>query len=147
MPYYQTAPWFEDGKPGDLPADFYSSELLVDRMIEYLDARRDERQPFFAYVAFQAVHIPVQAPREFTARYEGRFDAGWEALREARWAAREGARADPRRTPRSPRCRSALRAWDVARRRRAAHLREEHGGLLRHDRGDGPPHRPPDRTI
>ncbi len=85
MPYYQTAPWFEDGKPATLPADFYSSELLVDRMLEYLRADAESSQPFFAYIAFQAVHIPVQAPPEFSAHYAGRFDAGWEALRENRW--------------------------------------------------------------
>jgi len=86
MPYYQYAPWFEDGKPTHLPKDFYSSKFMVDRMIDYLDADRASAAPFFAYVAFQAVHIPVQAPRELTAHYDGVFDAGWQALREARWA-------------------------------------------------------------
>lgn len=86
MPYYREAPWFEDGKPADLPEDFYSSKFMVDRMIDYIDADKGGSDPFFAYVAFQAVHIPVQAPREFTAHYEGKFDAGWQALREARWA-------------------------------------------------------------
>jgi arylsulfatase A-like enzyme len=85
MPYYRDAPWFEDGKPANMPKAFYSSELLVDRMIEYMDGAPDMSTPFFAYVAFQAVHIPVQAPREFTARYEGQFDEGWTKLREARW--------------------------------------------------------------
>lgn len=86
MPYYREAPWFEDGKPADLPEDFYSSKFMVDRMIDYIDADKSAAEPFFAYVAFQAVHIPVQAPREFTAHYEGKFDAGWQVLREARWA-------------------------------------------------------------
>ena len=85
MPYYQYAPWFENGKPANLPKDFYSSEFMVDRMIDYLDEGAKSTAPFFAYVAFQAVHIPVQAPREFTAHYDGVFDKGWAALREARW--------------------------------------------------------------
>lgn len=85
MPYYDEAPWFEDGEPATLPEEFYSSELLVDRMIEYLDGDKSEPSPFFAYVAFQAVHIPVQAPAEITATYAGRFDEGWQALRRARW--------------------------------------------------------------
>jgi len=55
-------------------------------MIDYLDADRAHGTPFFAYVAFQAVHIPVQAPRELTAHYDGVFDEGWQTLREARWA-------------------------------------------------------------
>jgi arylsulfatase A-like enzyme len=85
MPYYDKADWFEDGKPVQLPKAFYSSELIVDRLLGYMaqDARRDA--PFFAYIPFQAVHIPVQAPREFIERYAGVYDGGWDALREKRW--------------------------------------------------------------
>lgn len=84
MPYYQDAPWFEDGKPAKLPESFYSSELLVDRLISYID-EGDRHTPYFGYLAFQAVHIPVQAPKEFSDRYDGQFDQGWEAVRRARW--------------------------------------------------------------
>lgn len=82
MPVYETAEWFEDGKPTDLPADFYSSDFLVDRMIDYIDS--DRTAPFFSYVSFLAVHIPVQAPRKFVDRYRGRYDQGWEVLRNRR---------------------------------------------------------------
>jgi arylsulfatase A-like enzyme len=84
MPYYADAPWYEDDKPVRRPAGIYSSTLLVDRMIGYLDAGRSSGKPFLAYVAFQAVHIPVQAPRTFTDHYKGVFDAGWDALRAGR---------------------------------------------------------------
>ena len=84
MPYYQKAPWYEDGEPAKLPDSFYSSTMIVDHMIDYLD-EGDQSQPFFAYVAFQAIHIPVQAPPELTAGYDGVYDQGWDALREARW--------------------------------------------------------------
>ena len=84
LPIYDDAPWFEDGKPVDLPQDFYSSAFLVDKTIEYIDSQRGDGRPFFAYVSFQAIHIPVQAPREFVQRYDGVYDAGWEAQREAR---------------------------------------------------------------
>jgi len=84
MPYYDHAPWFEDGKPAALPESFYSSELLVDRLIGYIDEGA-AGAPWFGYLAFQAVHIPVQAPKEFSDNYKGRFDQGWEALRRARW--------------------------------------------------------------
>ncbi len=85
MPYYRDAPWFEDGKRADMPKAFYSSDLIVDRMIDYISTDTTKDAPFFAYVAFQAVHIPVQAPREYIARYESKFDEGWAKLREARW--------------------------------------------------------------
>ncbi|MFN7179802.1 arylsulfatase [Hyphomonas sp.] len=84
MPYYADAPWYEDGKAAGLPDNFYSSEFIVDKMVEYL-GRGDASQPFFAYLAFQAIHIPVQAPREFIQKYEGVYDAGWDETRKARW--------------------------------------------------------------
>jgi arylsulfatase/uncharacterized sulfatase len=84
MPFYEDAPWFEDGDPALLPKDFYSSRFLVDKMIEYLNDRNDEK-PFFSYIAFQAIHIPVQAPREFTNHYEGIYTDGWNAILERRF--------------------------------------------------------------
>jgi len=84
MPYYKDAPWFEDGAPAKLPDEFYSSELLVDRLIQYID-EGDRNAPYLGYLAFQAVHIPVQAPKEFSDHYAGKFDAGWETTRHARW--------------------------------------------------------------
>lgn len=82
IPYYAEAPWYEDGKPADLPADFFSSDFITSKMIEYLGEGSNE--PFFAYLAFQAVHIPVQAPREMTETYAGQFAQGWNALQLAR---------------------------------------------------------------
>lgn len=84
MPYYQDAPWFENGKPARMPESYYSSEMLVDRLIGYIDAG-DQQAPYFGYLAFQAVHIPVQAPKSFSDHYRGRFDQGWEAVRRERW--------------------------------------------------------------
>ena len=88
LPIYDTPPWFEDGVPTELPDDFYSSEFLVDKLIEYIKAgesSQTERQPFFAYLGFQAIHLPVQAPKEFIQKYEGVYDEGWEVLRESRY--------------------------------------------------------------
>lgn len=85
MPYYRDAPWYEGAARAEMPANFYSSELIVDRMIEYMEADRDNDEPFFAYLGFLAVHIPLQAPAEYTAGYDGVYDAGWEALRDQRW--------------------------------------------------------------
>ena len=83
IPYYADAPWFEDGVEASLPEDFYSSNFIVDKMVSYLE-ETDSSKPFLAYLPFQAIHIPVQAPPEFTAKYEGRFDEGWHVLRAER---------------------------------------------------------------
>ena len=86
LPQYAQADWFADGQRGTLPDDFYSSEFLVDKMIEFID-QTEPGQPFFSFIGFQAIHIPVQAPREYIDRYNGVYDAGWEVQRERRHAA------------------------------------------------------------
>ena len=81
LPIYDKAHWFADGKETELPEDFYSSRFLIDKTIEFIDSNAEDGQPFFAYVPFQAVHLPVQAPQEFIDRYMGVYDEGWDRLR------------------------------------------------------------------
>ena len=84
IPIYARANWYADGERTTLPEGFYSSRFLVDKTIEFIDSKRSDKKPFFAYLPFQAVHIPVQAPREFTDKYLGVYDGGWDVLREQR---------------------------------------------------------------
>jgi arylsulfatase/uncharacterized sulfatase len=84
IPLYDNANWYADGEPYQLPEDFYSSRFLVDKTIEFIDSQVEDQRPFFAYLPFQAVHIPVQAPQAFIDRYMGTYDAGWDAIRDAR---------------------------------------------------------------
>ena len=98
LPIYDQANWFADGEALTLPDDFYSSRYFIDKTIEFINLNRADGEPFFAYIPFQAVHIPVQAPREFTDRYQGRYDAGWTALREERLRAATSLGLVPRGT-------------------------------------------------
>ena len=84
LPIYDDANWFADGERFELPEDFYSSKFLIDKTIEFIDSNLSDGKPFFAYVPFQAVHIPVQAPQEYIEKYMGRYDEGWHKLREER---------------------------------------------------------------
>ncbi len=84
LPHTAKVEWFENGKPASMPADYYSSQYFVDKTIEHLRAGASEGKPFFAYVGFQANHVPVQAPREFIDKYRGKYQDGWTALRVAR---------------------------------------------------------------
>ncbi|MBK5553908.1 arylsulfatase [Pseudomonas sp. TH03] len=83
-PLYDKAAWFENGQPAHLPKDYYSSTFIVDKAMEYIAADRKDGQPFFAYLGFQANHVPVQAPKDVIDKYRGRYDQGWTALRQAR---------------------------------------------------------------
>lgn len=84
LPIYDQANWFADGERYTLPDDFYSSEFLIDKMIAFIDEDRTTNKPFFAYLPFMAVHMPVQAPREYTQRYMTAYTGGWTALRQRR---------------------------------------------------------------
>jgi arylsulfatase/uncharacterized sulfatase len=84
LPHAAKVHWFEDGHEPVMPKEYYSSTFFVDKTIEYLRGGQGSGKPFFAYVGFQANHVPVQAPASFIAKYKGRYDGGWTALREAR---------------------------------------------------------------
>ena len=83
-PLYDKAAWFENGQPAHLPKDYYSSTFIVDKALEYIEKDRQDGKPFFAYLGFQANHVPVQAPKAIIDKYQGRYDAGWTALRNER---------------------------------------------------------------
>ena len=84
LPIYDQANWYADGAPHILPDDFYSSEYFIDKTIEFIASNEGDDKPFFAYIPFQAVHMPVQAPREYSDRYTGVYDQGWTVMREQR---------------------------------------------------------------
>ena len=98
LPIYEQANWYADGATHTLPDDFYSSEYFIDKTIEFIDSNIDDGQPFFAYIPFQAVHMPVQAPREFSDKYAGVYDEGWTIMREKRRLAAIEAGVIPRDT-------------------------------------------------
>jgi arylsulfatase/uncharacterized sulfatase len=83
IPINTTAKWFEDGEPTTLPDDFYSSRNLVDKLIGYIDDAGSE-QPFFAYLPFMAIHMPLQVPKEYIDKYNGVFDQGWDVMAKQR---------------------------------------------------------------
>ena len=98
LPIYDQANWYADGAEHTLPDDFYSSEYFIDKTIEFIASNAEDDQPFFAYVPFQAVHMPVQAPREFSDKYAGVYDEGWTVMREKRRLAAEEAGVIPEGT-------------------------------------------------
>jgi arylsulfatase A-like enzyme len=76
--------WYENGQEAQMPKTFYSSEFYVSKTLDYLKADAKSDKPFFAYLAFQANHIPIQAPQAFIDKYKGRYNAGWDVLRQER---------------------------------------------------------------
>lgn len=88
MPYapmYDRVHYFENENEVKLPTeDYYSSNFYTQRIIDNIESNREDGKPFLAWIGYQAVHYPHQAPKEFIDKYDGVYDAGWEALRSRR---------------------------------------------------------------
>ena len=80
---------------GDNPGDFYQSNALADYALDYLDyhyAQGDDA-PFFMYMASNAPHFPVQAPRALIENppvgegqsYMDMYAQGWGMTRNDRY--------------------------------------------------------------
>jgi arylsulfatase len=68
-----------------VPPDFYLTDAITDKAVEYVrDFAKDDR-PFFLYVAHCAPHWPLHARPEDIARYRDVYRGGWLKLREDRY--------------------------------------------------------------
>jgi arylsulfatase len=59
-----------NGKP------FYTTNAITDFALEFLDEMTKKEDPFLLYVAYNAPHYPLHAPKKDVAKYQGRYDAG-----------------------------------------------------------------------
>ena len=76
----------ENEKPVILSEDFYYTDAISKKAVEYIDKSLKEtpKDPFFLYVAYTAPHWPLHAPDSTIEKYKGRFDKGWDVLRKER---------------------------------------------------------------
>lgn len=85
LPHNKEVHYYENAEQVDLPEDFYSSDYYTNKMIDYLTSH-DKKQPFFAYLAFTAVHYPHQAPKALTEKYLPNYQEGWNIIKSKRYA-------------------------------------------------------------
>lgn len=66
--------------------DFYATEYLVDRAIEYVRTQKvlSPDKPFYMQMCFPTAHSPLQARGRERDAYKGAYDAGWDVIRAAR---------------------------------------------------------------
>ncbi|QDT63745.1 sulfatase-like hydrolase/transferase [Calycomorphotria hydatis] len=50
----------------------HATDLFTDWTCDYLDSRRDQEQPFFLYLAYNAPHTPIQPPQEWYEKVKQR---------------------------------------------------------------------------
>jgi arylsulfatase len=68
------------------PGKYFATDAITDHALDFLDIARSKQRPWLLYVAYQAVHFPVQAPAELAARYVPTYERGWDVLRAERLA-------------------------------------------------------------
>lgn len=69
----------------DFDADFYMTDANVDWSMRFVDEALQSGKPFFHYIAFNAPHYPLQAPKADIQKYAKRYNDGWEKMRSARF--------------------------------------------------------------
>lgn len=62
-------PW-DKSRGGYWAGGTHWSEVQAADVVEWLDERKDEKDPFFMYVAFNAPHDPRQSPKEYVDKYD-----------------------------------------------------------------------------
>jgi arylsulfatase len=52
----------------------YCTDVFFAQAMQWMDARRKDKSPFFAYITPNAPHAPLQCPEEYARRYAGKVD-------------------------------------------------------------------------
>lgn len=84
--------------------EFYATDAVTDHAIDFLNiARETPDKPWFLYLAYNAPHFPLHAPKEEIAKYANRYHGGWDQLRDERLKRMKALKIVPEDTKLSPR--------------------------------------------
>jgi arylsulfatase len=75
------------GRPGRTypEGQFYATNAITDHTRDFLAAAGKQSNPFFFYLAYNAPHFPLHAPKDAIDKYMPVYDKGWDAIRERRF--------------------------------------------------------------
>lgn len=104
-------PYTEDGKPVKWKNGNYSTDFYTDKLIEFIDLKKEDKKPFFAFAAFTSPHWPLQVDEKYWKKYEGRYDDGYEKLKEKRLESLKNAGMIPKDAVLPPN-HERVKAWD-----------------------------------
>lgn len=75
-----------EGRPTlPMPKNFYATDVITDYALEFLSDARNKKKPYFLYLAYNAPHFPLQAPKEMIDKYVPVYEKGWDAIRKERY--------------------------------------------------------------
>ena len=65
--------------------EFYATNVITDYAIDFINQAHQEEKPLFLYLAYNAAHFPLHAPKEVTDKYMKIYLQGWDKIRDQRW--------------------------------------------------------------
>jgi arylsulfatase A-like enzyme len=72
------------------PENFYATDAITDYALHFMDDARQEKKPYYLYLAYNAPHFPLQAPKKLIDKYVSTYEKGWDSLREKRYKKMQG---------------------------------------------------------
>jgi arylsulfatase A-like enzyme len=72
-------------QPPNKSEDFYATDAITDYALTFVDQARGSENPWFLYLAYNAPHFPLHAPKDIIDKYVDRYEAGWDSLRQTRY--------------------------------------------------------------
>ena len=78
-----------NGKKYEVPqSGFYTTDAKTDYAIRFINETLEDekKKPFFLYLAYNAPHYPLHAPKEEVMKYRGKYKQGWNELRKQRYS-------------------------------------------------------------
>ncbi|MDA1068611.1 MAG: arylsulfatase [Verrucomicrobia bacterium] len=69
------------------PEEFHATDATTDYAVKFLQhhQKNEADNPFFLYLAYQAPHFPLHAPKELIDKYLPLYEKGWDKIRRDRW--------------------------------------------------------------
>jgi arylsulfatase len=74
LPQGRTARTYAEGK-------FYATDAITDHAIDFVQSARKASRPWFLYLAYNAPHFPLHAPKDLIDKYAPVYEKGWDAIR------------------------------------------------------------------
>jgi len=75
-----------NGEPFEVPkTGFYTTDADTQYAVRFLEEAAAQEKPFLLYLAYNAPHYPLQAPKEEVEKYRGKYMIGWDELRRQRY--------------------------------------------------------------
>lgn len=65
--------------------EFYATNVITDYAVDFIDQAHNEDKPLFLYLAYNAPHFPLHAPKAMIDKYMKTYLQGWDKIRDQRW--------------------------------------------------------------